>query len=43
MNLDVVLVLLLDEDFGLSLINIDIPWLMLINLKLGHGVDSVHL
>ena len=40
MKLDVVLALSLDEDFGLSLINIDKPWLMLINLKLGHGVDS---
>ena len=40
MNLDVVLVLSLDEDFGLTLINIDKPWLMSIKLKLGHGVDS---
>ncbi len=40
MNLDVILVLLLDEDFGLTLINIDKPWMTFINLKLAHGVDS---
>ncbi len=41
MNLDVVLALSLDEDFGLTLINIDKPWLTMINLKLAHGVNSV--
>ncbi len=33
-------VLSLDEDFALTLINIDRPWLKLINLKLAYGVDS---
>ena len=41
MNLDVVLVLSLDEDFGWTLFNINKPHLTLINLKLAHGVDSV--
>ncbi len=27
-------------DFGLTLINIDKPWLTLVNLKLAHRVDS---